>query len=156
MSVPSVSPAYQSCEDFAHAFRSLPLRGSLVYHTGLLAKDRYQEPAAPTTQASLIDQIANIAMQLEQEGRAELVQRRISFDKCEYIIQKRRVVDEEAACDWTSFGGRIRQRDRRPLPVRILPLHHYDLRAAFLHRNPQLSAGDIALCGRPPRTAATS
>src|ERR1051326_3795440 len=135
-------PAFSSLEEFEHAFRTLQPGAALSYHVGFLANDREEKGKSEDTPITLLGRIANAAMQLEQEGRAELVQRRLDWgakhSQYEYIIHKRREVNEEAACDWKSFGSRVRQRDRRNLPIRQLPAYHYDLRQSFFQRNKHL------------------
>ena len=94
-----------------HAFRALEPGETLVYHVGYLAIDRRGRGAwkNATPEARMLHDVAHAAMAYEQEGRAELTCRRIrppcegAVGFYEYLLTKRRVVDESAGCDWEKF-----------------------------------------------------
>ena len=71
--------------EFVDRFNNLPPGESFIYHRGHLAVDK--------STSHELNLISNLAVEFqEQDGKAELVHKRIGNDFWEYIIIKRRKV----------------------------------------------------------------
>lgn len=66
---------------------NMPKGSRIVYHVGLLSKDRGDVNKTPAEQE--ISDTANIAWKLHEQGKVCLVQRRLGFELYEYIAQRR-------------------------------------------------------------------
>lgn len=84
---------YPSDADLQRVFLAAAAGERIVYLVGYLVNDRQNAPA--------IDTVAAYAALLEQEGRAELVCRRIAPGHYEYSLKKRRELGE--GCNWQKF-----------------------------------------------------
>ncbi len=158
---PARGALFESFGEFEHAYRDLKPGHQLAYHEGYLPWDKAareqvrKEPGikTPAGKETVTGAVARVAMALEQEGRAEIVQRRHGSFHYEYIIIKRHEVDEEGRCEWESFVSRARSHltDRQIIPARErrLSTHNFELRESFLRRNPHLTAIDTAVRATP-------
>lgn len=134
--------------EFCNAFRDLEPGESMVYYQGHLSHASLTRRNSEEARALVIS-IGQAAMQFEQEGRAELTQRRVGRQgsACwDYIIVKRRQVDEDGRCHWLEvFGTRVRHVERREVPVRKMSTHQVEMRQRFLQRHGHYAAGNIAV-----------
>lgn len=95
----------ESAQAIERIFLTQPAGARIVYHVGNLAIDRDPAHSALKPEAAeTLAAVADFAMLLEQEGRADLLRRRVCEGIHEYILVKRATPGR--AVDWEVFADR--------------------------------------------------